>query len=218
MVGEDVDGQVEPLPRAVAAQRRRADDDADEVLGLVAEQQRFAQPLELVVKRERHQRMLLGHLRRVRNAIDRARRGVDEPPYPFRLRRRHHRLETVVVDAFRDPGVEVETGVGGNAGEREDGIDAPEMPLEPGGVANIPRDDLQAVAGGQLAAVIHGVVNRDAVAHVEELGRQQRADVAGAAGDQHVPEAHLKLPWGTGRRQDALTPRRARGRRCCSRR
>ena len=93
VVGEDVDRQVEALARRVAAHRRRPDHHAGEVRRLVLEQQRLAHALVLVVERERHQRVVLGHVRRVGHAVDRARRGVDEALHAGLLGRDHHRLE-----------------------------------------------------------------------------------------------------------------------------
>ena len=66
VVGQDVDRQVEPLRGRVAADRRRPDGHADEVRRLVLEQQRLAHALVLVVERERHERMVLGHVGRRR--------------------------------------------------------------------------------------------------------------------------------------------------------
>ena len=42
--------------------------------------------------------------------------------------------------------------------------------------------------GRKCVAEVHDVVDGDLVAEVEQLGRQQAADVAGAAGDENVLE------------------------------
>ena len=73
VVGENVDREVEPGARAVAADRRGTDRHAREVIGFVLPQDRFAHPLELVVERQRHQRMIFGDIRRVADAVNRTR-------------------------------------------------------------------------------------------------------------------------------------------------
>ena len=70
VVGQDVHRQVEPRARAIAANRGRPHDDAGEIVGFVLPQQRLAHPLEFVVERQRHQRMFLGHVGRVGDAVD----------------------------------------------------------------------------------------------------------------------------------------------------
>ena len=76
--GQDVDGQVQPQARRVAADGRRADDHRGEVGRLMLEEERLAEALVLVVVGERDERMLLGDLRRVADPVDARGRGVDE--------------------------------------------------------------------------------------------------------------------------------------------
>ena len=71
VVGQNVDRQIQALPRAVSADGGRTNRDTDEVLGLVLEEQGLTQPLELVIEREGHKRMLLRHSWRFGIAIDR---------------------------------------------------------------------------------------------------------------------------------------------------
>ena len=63
VIGEDVDGQIEPQARRVAAHGRRPEDHADEVVVGVLEQQWLAHALVLVVEGQWHERMIFGDVR-----------------------------------------------------------------------------------------------------------------------------------------------------------
>ena len=82
VIGQDVDRQVEPRARAVAANRRRTDNHAGEIVGLMLPQIGSHMPFEFVVERQRNQRMIFGHVGRIRHAVDRTRRTIDEAPTP----------------------------------------------------------------------------------------------------------------------------------------
>ena len=122
VVGEDVDREIEPRARAVAADGGGTHDDAGEVVGLVLPQDRLAHALELVVERERHQRVIFGDVGRIGHAIDRARRAVDEALHAGLLRGDHDRLEAVVVDGLGQLLVELEARIVGDAGKMQHGV------------------------------------------------------------------------------------------------
>ena len=187
VIGEDVDRQIEPRARAVAADRRRTDHDAGEVVGLVLPQQRLAHALELVVERERHQRMVLGHVGRVADAVDRARRAVDEALHAGRFGREHHRLEAIVVDGLGQLLVELEARIVRDAGEMQDGVLTLQRLGQPRRVADVALDHAQVRAVRQPAAEIERVVDGDVIALGQQPRRQHVADITGAAGDEHVP-------------------------------
>jgi len=100
VVGEDVDREIEAGARAVSADGGWADDDASEVVRLVLPQDRLAHAFELVVERERNERVVFGHVGRVAHAVHRARGAVHEPFHARFLGRDHERLETIVVDGL----------------------------------------------------------------------------------------------------------------------
>ena len=143
VVGQDVDREIEPHTRAVTADRGWPDRDADEVFGLVLEQQRLAQALELVVQRQWHQGMLFRHPWGLGVPIDGGRGGVDETFDPLFFRCDHHGLEALVVDFLAQLLVQFESRVVGNAGEMDDRVHSPAGVTEFGRVPDVPFDDLQ---------------------------------------------------------------------------
>src|SRR3546814_14525132 len=80
MIRQNVDGHGEALARTGAAYGRRAKDHPGKMLVRMPEQQRLAQSLVLVVQRQGEARVVLPDLGSVRDAINRARGGKDEPP------------------------------------------------------------------------------------------------------------------------------------------
>ena len=114
-----------------------------ELRRLVPEEDRLAQALVLVVVGERHQRMLLGHVRRVAHAVDRAGRHVDEPPHAGAPCRDHHRLEAVVVDRPAQGRVELEARIVRDAGQVNDAVDAVHGRGKAGRVADVAANDVE---------------------------------------------------------------------------
>ena len=190
VVGQDVDREIEPLPRRVAAHRRRTEDHAGEARVRVLLQERLAHALVLVVERERHERMVLGDVGLVGHAVDRARRGVDEALHPGLLGREHHRLEGVEVDRGGQILVELEARVVRDAGEIDDGVMARHRRREFGGVADIAVDDAQVrvVSRQELVAEEHDVVHRDLVTARKQLRHETRPAIARTARHQHLVE------------------------------
>src|SRR5439155_19331757 len=99
-----------------------ADDIHREVRGLMTEEDGLTQALVLVVVGERDQRVFLGDLWSVANAVDRTRSGVDEPAHAGGSTRLNHRLEAVVVDRPAERRIQLEAGIIGDAGEMDDRV------------------------------------------------------------------------------------------------
>ena len=185
VIGQDVDRQIEAHPRRVTADRRRADGHAGEVGRLVPEEHRLAQALVLVVVGERHERVLLGHLRRVAHAIDRAAGDVDEALHAGRFAREHHRLEALVIDRAAERGVEVEARIVRDARHVDDGVAALDRVSVPARVANVARDNFQIRMRRQSGrSEEHQVIDHDRVTGLEQFRNEDAAFVAGATGDQ----------------------------------
>src|SRR6185295_7736147 len=144
MIREDVDGQVEAQARRVAAHRRRPDDDGRKRGRLILEQQRLGHPLETVVERQRNERMLLGDLRRIADAVDGARRRTDEALDPGLDGRLHAALEAVVVNRLAQRLVELEARVVGDAREMNDRVHTLHRRLERRDVADVALDHREA--------------------------------------------------------------------------
>jgi hypothetical protein len=99
VVGQNIDREIQPLPRRVATHRRGTEDHAGEArVGMIL-QERLAHSFVLVVEREWNEWMVFGtDVRVVGNAVDRARRGIDEALHSRFLGRHHEGLEGIEVD------------------------------------------------------------------------------------------------------------------------
>src|SRR5262249_23608786 len=98
---QDVDREIEPLPRRVSTDRRWTEDDAREGRIRVLLQKRLAHALVLVVEREWNERMIFSDIRLVGDAVNRTRGGIDEALYPRALGRLNQRFEGVEIDRGR---------------------------------------------------------------------------------------------------------------------
>jgi hypothetical protein len=141
--------------------------------------------------------MVLGHVRRVADPVDAGGRGVDEPPHAHMPRLRHQRLEAVVVDGAAQRRVQLEAGIVRDAGEVDHRVHSPEALLDRHRVAQVPLDQLEGGMTRQhVLAEEEEVDHADPVAPIQQLGHQDGADVAAAAGDQHrlAIARHLRPP------------------------
>ena len=184
--GEDVDGQVQPLPRRVAADGGGADDHGGEVRGLVAEQDRLAHALVLVVVGEGHERMVLGDVRSVADPIHARRRGVDEPARPRPARDAHERLEAIVVDRAAQSRIQLEARIVRDAGEMDDRVHARGGLAQCLLVPDIRLHELEGrVTGQHVGAEQEEVDDPDPVALGQQLRDEHRSHVSTAAGHEY---------------------------------
>ena len=70
MVRKNIDREIQALARRIAANRRRPESHADEFLIRVLSEERLTEALIFVVKRQRHEGMILGDVGLIRDAID----------------------------------------------------------------------------------------------------------------------------------------------------
>jgi hypothetical protein len=198
MGGQDIDRKIEPHPLGIAADRGGPNGHADEVVRLVLEQQRLAEALVLVVIRDRQQGMILGHLRLVGHAVDRAGGRVDEALHPCGLGGDHHGLETVEIDRFGQARIEDEARVVRDARKVDHRVAALHRLCESRRIAQIALD------GRDLGMVGHALVteeldieDHDLIARLQQNGGQNRTDITGAAGHQNALDlglAHCHSP------------------------
>jgi hypothetical protein len=137
VVGQDVDRQVEAQARAVAADRRRTQDQDGEAGRPLGQELLLAERLELRVIGQGLQLQVLGDLDALLDAIDRRGRGVDEALDPGRLGGAHQGPEGVVVDRLAKARVELEGGIVGDAGQMDHAVAAGERITHYVGVAQV---------------------------------------------------------------------------------
>ena len=185
VVGEDIDREVESLPRRVAADRRRPHGDGRKAGALLCEQHRLAGGLVLVVERHRHQRVLLRHLRRIAHAVHAARGSEDEPPHAGLLGRLHYGPEGVEVHRLREFGVEFHARVVGDAGQVDHSVGAADRFLHRREVADVPllerKPGMVPHRDQGLLAIDEEIEHMHRIPLLEESRHQHRPHVAAAA-------------------------------------
>jgi hypothetical protein len=212
---QDVDDHVQALARRIAAHRRRPDGEGGEAGRTLLLQDALAFGLVPGVVGQRRQRHVLGHVAGL-DAVDRGRRGVDEPFDPGGLGGAHKGAEGVQVDGLAQGRVQLERRVVGDAGQVDDGVAALKRLRNRGRVADVGLDAAQAGMMGDLPqhvfAIEEQVEDGDGVACLQQCGGQDAADIAGAAGHQHGPGSGRVHPgvsctlsgWGGRRRPTGL--------------
>ncbi len=196
-IGQDVDHDIEPLPRRIAADRGGPDRHRDEARRLFLVEQGLAFGLKLGIVGERLEGQILGHLDTFLDAVDGGRRRVDEALDADALGGAHQGHEGIEVDGPSEFGVELEGGIVRDAGKVNDGIAALERLLDHLAVANVALDLAQpgvAAAFLQDIFAVHvEIEDGHLVSRVEELRNQHRADIAGATGHQNTIQPGIFL-------------------------
>jgi hypothetical protein len=77
----------------------------------------------------------------------------------------------------------------------DDGVNIFARPPERWGVAHVCLKKLQSRHRLELATVVHGVVDGDVVAGIEELRDQEGAHISGSAGDENIFQAKIPRNW-----------------------
>ena len=116
---------------------------------------------------------------------------------PASLEAFDQRAEAVEVDGTAQQRVEIKGGVVGDAGQMDHRIASRDCACHVRAVAHVTPDLDEPGVGLQMGkdvAVDVEIEHAHFVAGVEQLGHQARADIAGAAGDQHAFEAVCHCP------------------------
>ena len=142
--GQHVDGDIEPLPRRIAADRGGPHDLHHHVV-LVGQHDALAAHLGLVVFGDRQQFEIFGDLLLVLDAVDAARRRIDEALDAVALGPVGELHGGKAADFPGQLGIEIAAGIVGDAREMDDGVDAGQVDLV--GVADVALDDSRSGCG-----------------------------------------------------------------------
>ena len=176
-------------PKTVARRRQR---HVHLAAGALAESSRKSSTSAFGARVERHRvaRARLGQAEALAVAVDRARRREDVPAHALLARGDGEALRAVDVDAARELRLELARRVVRDAREVDHGVDRrEERPIEAAHVGRARSRSLspkRAARARERVSEVEAVEHRDPVALLEEQRHEDRADVAGAAGDEDV--------------------------------
>jgi hypothetical protein len=187
MAGQVVDDEVEPHPGRSPERRRIAEERRREAVVRERRDVALDQDLALGVGGERLERRRLGAVGVGRRAVDAARRHVDEPLDTRLPGHRRQRDAAAVVDLERHVRVELAQRIVRQLGEVDHRVEAAQV--VDGQVPDVgrpPRGRPVDAVVEPADAVEAGVDAADVVAVSHQVRREDRPDIALAAGDQYA--------------------------------